>query len=203
MSEIEIKESPLKGLDAMKALEALQENPELRAFFMNSLLEQSYELEQLIKSLTENLPVTVDDRVAKQIQISVEELNQKLEAIHGAIGDLPQNLDQQVALFRDVLTETRVKVKEEVDSLQKKVETINSMALNTIAQSMRDNVFVFEKELRDAKNKVFSEGVETIKETNRQANNEMKETNRQANWILIIGVAVIAIGAQVIGYFLK
>lgn len=192
MSEIEIKESPLKGLDAMKALEALQENPELRAFFMNSLLEQSYELEQLIKSLTENLPVTVDDRVAKQIQTSVEELNQKLEAIHGAIGDLPQNLDQQVALFRDVLTETRVKVKEEVDSLQKKVETINSMALNTIAQSMRDNVHVFEKELRDAKDKVFSEGVETI-----------KETNRQANWILIIGVAVIAIGAQVIGYFLK
>ncbi|MEX6113852.1 hypothetical protein AB6G07_10505 [Providencia stuartii] len=192
MSEIEIKESPLKGLDAMKALEALQENPELRAFFMNSLLEQSYELEQLIKSLTENLPVTVDVRVAKQIQTSVEELNQKLEAIRGAIGDLPQNLDQQVALFRDVLTETRVKVKEEVDSLQKKVETINSMALNTIAQSMRDNVHVFEKELRDAKDKVFSEGVETI-----------KETNRQANWILIIGVAVIAIGAQVIGYFLK
>ncbi|MEX9450911.1 hypothetical protein AB7Z60_16310 [Proteus mirabilis] len=192
MSEIEIKESPLKGLDAMKALEALQENPELRAFFMNSLLEQSYELEQLIKSLTENLPVTVDDRVAKQIQTSVEELNQKLEAIHGAIGDLPQNLDQQVALFRDVLTETRVQVNQEIDALQTRVETINSMALNTIAQSMRDNVHLFEKELRDAKNKVFSEGVETI-----------KETNRQANWILIIGVAVIAIGAQVIGYFLK
>ncbi|MEX9892484.1 hypothetical protein AB7W78_18885 [Providencia rettgeri] len=192
MSEIETKESPLKGLNTLKALEAIQDNPDLRGFFMNGLLENGYELEKLLKSLIENLPVTVDDRVAKQIQTSVEELNQKLEAIHGAIGDLPQNLDQQVALFRDVLTETRVKVKEEVDSLQKKVETINSMALNTIAQSMRDNVHVFEKELRDAKDKVFSEGVETI-----------KETNRQANWILIIGVAVIAIGAQVIGYFLK
>ncbi|MDE9544180.1 hypothetical protein [Xenorhabdus bovienii] len=192
MPEIETKKIPLTGLDAVKALEALQDNPELRAFFMQGLLEQGYELEKLIKSLTESLPETVDDRVAKQIQTSVDELNKKLEAIHDAIGDLPQNLDQQIALFRDVITETREQVNQEVDALQTKVETINSMALNTIAQSMRDNVHVFEKELREAKDKVFSEGVETI-----------KETNRQANWILIVGVTVIAIGAQVIGYFLK
>lgn len=192
MSEIETTKTPLKGLDAMKALEALQDNPELRAFFMNGLLEQSHELEKLIKSLTDNLPKTVDERVAKQIQTSVDELTKKLDAIHGAIGDLPQNLDQQVALFRDVLTETREQVKEEVETLQTKVETINAMALNTIAKAMGDNVHVFEKELREAKDKVFSEGVETI-----------KDTNRQANWSLIVAVTVIVIGAQVIGYFLK
>lgn len=203
MSEIETTNTPLKGLDAMKALEALQDNPELRAFFMNGLLEQSHELEKLIKSLTDNLPKTVDERVAKQIQTSVDELTKKLDAIHGAIGDLPQNLDQQVALFRDVLTETREQVKEEVETLQTKVETINAMALNTIAKAMGDNVHVFEKELRKAKDKVFSEGVETIKESNRLANNEIKDTNRQANWILIVAVTVIVIGAQVIGYFLK
>lgn len=192
MSEIEIKESPLKGLDAMKALEALQDNPELRAFFMNGLLEQGYELENLLRMLLEKLPETANERIKQEIKLSVEELDKKLAAINESIGDLPQNLDQQVALFRDVLTETRVQVNQEIDALQTRVETINSMALNTIAQSMRDNVLVFEKELRGAKDKVFSEGVETI-----------KETNRQANWILIIGVAVIAIGAQVIGYFLK
>ncbi|HHR6469851.1 TPA: hypothetical protein ACS8CE_003466 [Providencia alcalifaciens] len=192
MSEIEIKESPLKGLDAMKALEALQDNPELRAFFMNGLLEQGYELENLLRMLLEKLPETANERIKQEIKLSVEELDKKLAAINESIGDLPQNLDQQVALFRDVLTETRVQVNQEIDALQTRVETINSMALNTIAQSMRDNVLVFEKELRGAKDKVFSEGVETI-----------KETNRQANWILIVGVAVIAIGAQVIGYFLK
>ncbi|WIF74514.1 hypothetical protein QN092_21380 (plasmid) [Proteus vulgaris] len=192
MSEIEIKESPLKGLDAMKALEALQDNPELRAFFMNGLLEQGYELENLLRMLLEKLPETANERIKQEIKLSVDELDKKLAAIDESIGDLPQNLDQQVALFRDVLTETREQVNQEVDALQTKVETINSMALNTIAQSMRDNVHVFEKELREAKDKVFKEGVETI-----------KETNRQANWVLIVGVAVIAIGAQVIGYFLK
>lgn len=192
MSEIEIKETPLKGLDAMKALEALQDNPELRAFFMNGLLEQGYELENLLRMLLEKLPETANERIKQEIKLSVGELDKKLAAIDESIGDLPQNLDQQVALFRDVLTETREQVNQEVDALQTKVETINSMALNTIAQSMRDNVHVFEKELREAKDKVFKEGVETI-----------KETNRQANWVLIVGVAVIAIGAQVIGYFLK
>ncbi|HEK1205921.1 TPA: hypothetical protein ACQFL4_003320 [Proteus mirabilis] len=192
MSEIEIKESPLKGLDAMKALEALQDNPELRAFFMNGLLEQGYELENLLRKLLEKLPETANERIKQEIKFSVEELEKKMAAIDESIGDLPQNLDQQIALFRDVLTETREQVNQEVDALQTKVETISSMAMNVIAQSMRDNVHVFEKELREAKDKVFSEGVETI-----------KETNRQANWVLIVGVAVIAIGAQVIGYFLK
>ncbi|WP_258086599.1 hypothetical protein [Xenorhabdus bovienii] len=196
MSEIESnnvidnKESPLKGLNMARALDALQENPELRAFFMNGLLEQSYELEKQLKSLSNDLPETIDDRVAKQIKVSIDELSKKLDAIHGAIGDLPQNLDQQVALFRDVLTETREQVNQEVDALQIKVETINSMALNTIAQSMRDNVHVFEKELREAKDKVFSEGVKTI-----------KETNRQANWILIVGAAVIVIGSQILVWY--
>lgn len=192
MSEIEIKETPLKGLDTTKALEALQDNPELRAFFMNSLLEQSYELENQLKMLLQKLPETANERIKQEIKLSVEELDKKLAAINESIGDLPQNLDQQVALFRDVLTETREQVNQEVDALQTKVETISSMAMNVIAQSMRDNVHVFEKELRDAKDKVFKEGVETI-----------KETNRQANWVLIVGVAVIVIGAQVVGYFLK
>lgn len=188
----EIKETPLKGLDTTKALEALQDNPELRAFFMNSLLEQSYELENLLRMLLEKLPETANERIKQEIKLSVCELDKKLKAINESIGDLPQNLDQQVALFRDVLTETREQVNQEVDALQTKVETISSMAMNVIAQSMRDNVHVFEKELREAKDKVFKEGVETI-----------KETNRQANWVLIVGVAVVAIGAQVIGYFLK
>ncbi|WP_336432725.1 hypothetical protein [Providencia rettgeri] len=192
MSEIEKNESPLKELNTLKALEAIQDNPELRGFFMNGLLENGYELEKLLKSLIVNLPETVDERVACQIQTSIEELSQKLDAIHEAIGDLPQNLDQQVALFRDVLTETRQQVNQEVEALQTKVETISSMAINVIAKSMRDNVHVFEKELREAKDKVFSEGVETI-----------KETNRHSNLILIVGIAVIAIGAQAIGYFLK
>lgn len=192
MSEIETKETPLKGLDTTKALEALQDNPELRAFFMNSLLEQSYELENQLKMLLQKLPETANERIKQEIKLSVDELDKKLTAINESIGDLPQNLDQQVALFRDVLTETREQVNQEVDALQTKVETISSMAINVIAQSMRDNVHVFEKELRDAKDKVFTEGVETI-----------KETNRQANWVLIVGVAVIAIGAQVVGYFLK
>ncbi|WP_323086604.1 hypothetical protein [Providencia alcalifaciens] len=192
MSEIEIKESPLKGLDAMKALEALQDNPELRAFFMNGLLEQGYELENLLRMLLEKLPETANERIKQEIKLSVCELDKKLAAINESIGDLPQNLDQQVALFRDVLTETRVQVNQEIDALQTRVETINAMALNTIAKAMGDNVHVFEKELREAKDKVFKEGVETI-----------KETNRQANWVLIVGVTVVVIGAQVIGYFLK
>ncbi|HDF2366283.1 TPA: hypothetical protein PC505_003942 [Morganella morganii] len=192
MSEIEIKESPLKNLDAMKALEALQDNPELRAYFMNGLLEKGYDLEKLLESIIASLPDTVNTAVISQIQKSAEELSKNLTAINDSIGDLPQNLDQQVALFRDVLTETREQVNQEVNTLQTKVETINAMALNTIAKAMGDNVQVFEKELRQAKNKVFAEGIEVV-----------KDTNRQTAWLIIGATLVINACGIAASFFLR
>ncbi|MBC3997504.1 hypothetical protein H8R20_18120 [Morganella morganii] len=192
MSENEIKETPLTGLDAVKALEALQDNPELRAYFMNGLLEKGYDLEKLLESIIANLPDTVNTAVISQIQKSAEELSKNLTAINDSIGDLPQNLDQQVALFRDVLTETREQVNQEVNTLQTKVETINAMALNTIAKAMGDNVQVFEKELRQAKNKVFAEGIEVV-----------KDTNRQTAWLIIGAVLVINVCGIAASFFLR
>ncbi|HAS8353619.1 TPA: hypothetical protein I7721_21305 [Vibrio vulnificus] len=192
MSENEIKETPLTGLDAVKALEALQDNPELRAYFMNGLLEKGYDLEKLLESIIANLPDTVNTAVISQIQKSAEELSKNLTAINDSIGDLPQNLDQQVALFRDVLTETREQVNQEVNTLQTKVETINAMALNTIAKAMGDNVQVFEKELRQAKNKVFAEGIEVV-----------KDTNRQTAWLIIGAVLVINACGIAASFFLR
>ncbi len=192
MSENEIKETPLTGLDAVKALEALQDNPELRAYFMNGLLEKGYDLEKLLESIIANLPDTVNTAVTSQIQKSAEELSKNLTAINDSIGDLPQNLDQQVALFRDVLTETREQVNQEVNTLQTKVETINAMALNTIAKAMGDKVQVFEKELRQAKNKVFAEGIEVV-----------KDTNRQTAWLIIGAVLVINVCGIAASFFIR
>lgn len=192
MSETGTKETPLTGLDAVKALEALQDNPELRAYFMNGLLEKGYDLEKLLESIIANLPDTVNTAVTSQIQKSAEELSKNLTAINDSIGDLPQNLDQQVALFRDVLTETREQVNQEVNTLQTKVETINAMALNTIAKAMGDNVQVFEKELRQAKNKVFAEGIEVV-----------KDTNRQTAWLIIGAVLVINVCGIAASFFLR
>lgn len=192
MSENEIKETPLTGLDAVKALDALQDNPELRAYFMNGLLEKGYDLEKLLESIIANLPDTVNTAVISQIQKSAEELSKNLTAINDSIGDLPQNLDQQVALFRDVLTETREQVNQEVNTLQTKVETINAMALNTIAKAMGDNVQVFEKELRQAKNKVFAEGIEVV-----------KDTNRQTAWLIIGAVLVINVCGIAASFFIR
>ncbi|HED3891523.1 TPA: hypothetical protein R4229_003957 [Morganella morganii] len=192
MSENETKETPLSGLDTAKALEALQDNPELRAYFMNSLLEKGYDLEKLLESIIANLPDTVNTAVISQIQKSAEELSKNLTAINDSIGDLPQNLDQQVALFRDVLTETREQVNQEVNNLQTKVETINAMGLNIFAQTMRDNVLVFEKELRQAKNNVFTEGVEVV-----------KDTNRQTAWLIIGATLVINACGIAASFFLR
>lgn len=192
MSENEIKETPLTGLDAVKALEALQDNPELRAYFMNGLLEKGYDLEKLLESIIANLPDTVNTAVISQIQKSAEELSKNLTAINDSIGDLPQNLDQQVALFRDVLTETREQVNQEANTLQTKVETINAMALNTIAKAMADNVQVFEKELRQAKDNVFTEGVEVV-----------KDTNRQTAWLIIGATLVINACGIAASFFLR
>ncbi|WP_025154751.1 hypothetical protein [Morganella morganii] len=192
MSENEKKETPLSGLDTAKALEALQDNPELRAYFMNSLLEKGYDLEKLLESIIANLPDTVNTAVISQIQKSAEELSKNLTAINDSIGDLPQNLDQQVALFRDVLTETREQVNQEVNNLQTKVETINAMGLNIFAQTMRDNVLVFEKELRQAKDNVFTEGVEVV-----------KDTNRQTAWLIIGATLVINACGIAASFFLR
>ncbi|MEM8183797.1 hypothetical protein Q4R69_18915 [Morganella morganii subsp. sibonii] len=192
MSENETKETPLSGLDTAKALEALQDNPELRAYFMNSLLEKGYDLEKLLESIIANLPDTVNTAVISQIQKSAEELSKNLTAINDSIGDLPQNLDQQVALFRDVLTDTREQVNQEVNNLQTKVETINAMALNTIAKAMADNVQVFEKELRQAKDNVFTEGVEVV-----------KDTNRQTAWLIIGATLVINACGIAASFFLR
>ncbi len=192
MSENETKETPLSGLDTAKALEALQDNPELRAYFMNSLLEKGYDLEKLLESIIANLPDTVNTAVISQIQKSAEELSKNLTAINDSIGDLPQNLDQQVALFRDVLTDTREQVNQEVNNLQTKVETINAMALNTIAKAMTDNVQVFEKELRQAKDNVFTEGVEVV-----------KDTNRQTAWLIIGATLVINACGIAASFFLR
>lgn len=178
MSELENKKTPIIELDTLKAFEALQDNPELRAYFMSQLLESSYELEKNLK----NLPESVDERVKEQINISINELTEKVTLIRDAIKELPSDLDQQVASMLNVVQTSHDTTMADINLLQERVNIANGMALSTISEAMLNASHAFEKSLIESKNKVFDEGVAVV-----------KDTNRQMAWVIIGATLVINI----------
>lgn len=161
--------------EIIRTLNIIEQNPELRGIFMERLLHSSYELENHFK----NLPRAVDDRVKEQIDISIDELKREVILIRETIKELPLDLDQQVASMTSVVTTAHEETLKDVGILEERVKIANGMALQTISEAMLNSVAVFEKNMREAKDKVFGEGVEVV-----------KETNRQMAWV-IIGATVI------------
>lgn len=162
--------------DAIKALKALEGSPELRGYAMGQLLESYMEIEENFK----NIQSIVNDRIKEQIDISIDELKSEIILIRETIKGLPSDLDQQVAAMTSVVTTAHEETLKDVNLLEERVQMANGMALKTISEAMLNSVAVFEKNMREAKDKVFGEGVEVV-----------KETNRQMAWVIIGATVVI------------
>ena len=184
MSDNKINLNP----ELIDLLKGIDDNPELRAYFMSQLLESSYELEKNLK----NLPESVDERVKEQINISINELTEKVTLIRDAIKELPSDLDQQVASMLNVVQTSHDTTMADINLLQERVNIANGMALSTISEAMLNASHAFEKSLIESKNKVFDEGVAVV-----------KDTNRQMAWVIIGATLVINIVGVVSAYLLR
>lgn len=177
-----------KNDNVIKLMKIIEKTPELRAIFMQQLLHSSYEIEENLKKL----PTNVDDRVKKQIDISINELKEQIILIREAIGTLPADLDSQVAAMTSAVYTSHENVENDIKHLEERIAIANGMALQTVAEAMQNSVTVFEKNMREAKNKVFNEGVEVV-----------KETNRQMAWVIIGATVIINLISVGVTFFVR
>ena len=83
-------------------------------------------------------------------------------------------------------------VENDIKHLEERIAIANGMALQTVAEAMQNSVTVFEKNMREAKNKVFNEGVEVV-----------KETNRQMAWVIIGATVIINLISVGVTFFVR
>lgn len=194
MSENEKELKP----DVVNLLKGIEDNPELRAYLMNQVLESSYEIERGLKKL----PESIDARVKEQIAISMRDLREEINLIREAIYGLPSDLDQQVASMTSVVTTAHEETLKDVNLLEERIKVANAMALGTISEAMLKSTNIFEQNLIAAKNKVFDTAVSELHAVtekyakehdaiSKKLSVENASTTRQMAWVVIGATVVI------------